>query len=520
MNVRPFRLLLVQDDPGYAPLLARLLEGARGRACQVTVAATVAAACDHLRSGAIDLVLLDLAVNGGGGLEALRTILVASPETPVVVLTDRAEGARAREALRQGAQDYLEKQALDEGSMQGGALFRAISYAAQRKLAERRLGDLEAQLLQARVETLGRVARGMGQELHELHGAILAACDRLASGEEEGRLAEIREAASRAASLTSELLSFAPEANLDLHVQDVGAAVLAARELLAGILGPRIRLDLMVSPVQAKVVVPRGLVERLCTNLALNAREAMPDGGWLQVEVSREGEGQARLSFRDCGEGMAPEVRRRCFEPFFTTRAKAPSAGLGLTAVYCMVRHAGGSVDVESDLGVGTTVHLLLPLARDARAAAVAAPDGQDAEPMGNRGTVLLVEDESTIRKLLTRILTRRGFRVVDVDTAEEALELALQERPDVLLTDIVLPGIWGYELTSRLREVYPDLPVVQMSGYLGEDRAQEPGVLFLPKPFSEPEMTAKVREALSYRPAPPLRDLPQAASGTEVPRP
>lgn len=212
---------------------------------------------------------------------------------------------------------------------------------------------------------------------------------------------------------------------------------------------------------------------------------------------------------------MSPEVRAGCFEPFYTTKGIGTGAGLGLTTVYGIVQQLGGTVTVKSEPGRGTAFHIHLPISD-----ALPIPEGPKPPPRPERapatlGTVVVVEDEPTLRRVVCTFLKRRGFEVVDLDNAEDALALALENPPDLLITDIVLPGMWGYELTERLRSSWPDLPVVQMSGYTGESRTLEPGVLFLLKPFSQANLLDKVYQIMSLRPPDPAdRTHPPQAEG------
>jgi CheY-like chemotaxis protein len=246
-------------------------------------------------------------------------------------------------------------------------------------------------------------------------------------------------------------------------------------------------------------------MEQVLFNLILNARAAMPDGGLLTIETANADDA-VLLSVADDGHGMDPEVAGRAFEPFFTTRPKGEGTGLGLATAYGAVINAGGSIDLSSEPGAGTTVTIRLPALREpAGGHDEAAPEAGDAEPApaDTGSAVLLVEDEDAVREVTLRQLARVGYRVRDIASPLEA-ERVFSDDPqavDLLLTDIVMPGMSGTQLASRLRAIRPDLPVLFMSGYTsgpapGGHELPSDGSL-LHKPFDRSALLAAVRRAL-----------------------
>ncbi|MEV6494896.1 ATP-binding protein, partial [Actinoplanes sp. NPDC051633] len=230
-------------------------------------------------------------------------------------------------------------------------------------------------------------------------------------------------------------------------------------------------------------------------------REAMPAGGQLVIDTARQ-QDHVRLRVSDSGTGMPPEVAERAFEPFFTTKASGEGTGLGLATVYGIVTQASGSVSISSQPGVGTTVSVLLPLLQEVPPPVVAAPTGNGST--GGRGeTLLVVEDEAALRDVAGRILSGAGYRVLTADGGQRALELAALHEGDIdlVVSDVVMPGMLGNELAERMADVRPGTPVLFMSGYaqpvLASQGTLDPGVALLEKPFTAADLLSAVRDRL-----------------------
>jgi len=391
----------------------------------------------------------------------------------------------------------------------------------ERKHAEEALRVSQQQLLQAqKMDAVGRLAGGVAHDFNNLLTAIRGNAELLlydipAGDPRRDDVDEIRKAADRAAALTRQLLAFSRRQVLQPRVLDLNDVVQEMERMLRRLIGEDVELDTRLAHGLAQVRADPGQVEQVVLNLAVNARDAMPRGGRLTVETANaELDDELKrthpyvvpgryvmLCVSDTGQGMDPETRERAFEPFFTTKPAGRGTGLGLSTVYGIVKQSGGFVWIDSELGRGTRVRIYLPPAA-APAAATAAP-ARPVEQRRGEGTVLLAEDEVTVRRLAVRVLQRGGFAVLEAADGEEALSVA-RDFPgalDLLVTDLVMPRMGGRELAGRLRGVRPGVPVVYVSGYAEEavqrDGVLDPGARFLSKPFTAEQLLDAVHAAL-----------------------
>jgi two-component system cell cycle sensor histidine kinase/response regulator CckA len=376
---------------------------------------------------------------------------------------------------------------------------------------------LEEQLLQAhKLEAVGRLAGGVAHDFNNLLTAILGYADMLATElpAESGprvQALQILRAAQRAADLTRRLLAFARKRPVEPRVFDLRELVTAVDALLRRLIGEDIELVAIVASQPVLVEADPGELEQVLINLAVNARQAMPSGGKLTVEVSSEAGSKpcALLSVSDTGVGMEPSTLARLFEPFFTTKSSGEGTGLGLSICNEIVRHSGGSIRVESEPGLGSLFHIRLPLASAARADRL--HDAHDESTPGGGETVLVVEDEPLVRQVAVAELGVLGYRVLVARSAEEAVALARGAHPpvDVLLTDLVLPMSTGLDVARRVRELQPGVRVLYVSGYSEVDpRAAgegAEGAAFLAKPFTARTLGVAMRSLLRA-PAPAAR--------------
>ena len=359
---------------------------------------------------------------------------------------------------------------------------------------------LEDQLLQAqKMSALGRLAGGVAHDFNNLLTAILGHAEFLSDDADDP--AEVREhakgilaACQRAAGFTEQMLAFSRHRAPDAVVLDVNGVVGDLEEVLDRIVGPDVRMEVSLAPPPAWVRIARPQLEQVVLNLVVNARDAMADGGKVRVETLVAG-GEVWLSVQDSGPGVDAEVRPRIFEPFFTT--KESGTGLGLSVVYGVVEAAGGRVVVESPPGSGARFTVCLPLCAAPEAAATATR--ARALSLAGIESVLLVEDESPVRALVARALRQWGYTVVDAPDGETALDIAAArgEPFDALVTDMVMPGIGGVELSERLRARWPGLKVLYVSGYSESAPEHDQPVSYLRKPFTPPELVEALRRTL-----------------------
>jgi PAS domain S-box-containing protein len=354
-----------------------------------------------------------------------------------------------------------------------------------------------------RMESLGQLAGGVAHDFNNLLAVILNYAEFV--GEELGDghtasadVAEIVRATQRAADLTRQLLVFSRHDHLRLESVDVNRVALETQRLLDRTLGEDVELVVVPSVEPVHVLADRGQLEQVLMNLVLNARDAMPRGGRVTVTIVPTGE-FVRIDVADDGDGMTPETAERAFDPFFTTKPKGRGTGLGLATVYGIVTGSGGHIEIESHLQEGTTITMHLPSADPEKPAAEAASVSLDES---NGMTVVVVEDEDAIRTLTRRILSKQGYQVVEAETPEHAIALCEGRKPDLLLTDVVMPGMSGKDLSERLRERHADLRVLFMSGYTDNvmDRygMDASGDSLLQKPFNGRELLEAVQEALT----------------------
>jgi CheY-like chemotaxis protein len=338
--------------------------------------------------------------------------------------------------------------------------------------------------------------------------------DGLGADEDRRPAEQILKAAGRAASLTRQLLTFSRRQALAPQVLMLDQIVADAKKMLGRLIGEDINFTTSIDPALGNVLADPGHMEQLLMNLTVNARDAMPDGGQLFVELRNidhnEADVEARpglkpgryveLSVTDTGCGMDAETLSHIFEPFFTTKEKGKGTGLGLATVYAIVQQSGGVIEVESQLGKGTTFRVSLPQVA-AVLVGIEAP-APLAGPSPGAETVLLVEDEGSIRELVGSMLRKVGYTVIEASDGEEALELARNHQGTIhlVLTDVVMPGIDGCVLAERLTAVRTGTRVLYMSGYACDLklRVENDAAHFLQKPFSRQALVTKVCEVLT----------------------
>ena len=400
------------------------------------------------------------------------------------------------------------------------AVYEDIS---ERKRVEQALRSGEEQFREAqKMEAIGKLAGGVAHDFNNILTAIITNADLLLSGKRHRTplasdvvqdLAEMRTAAQRGAALTQQLLAFSRRQVLEPRVLDLNEVIIQLEPMLRRLLGADIEIRTRLEGELGGIEADPTQLEQVVLNLAVNARDAMPDGGTLTIDTS-EADLDASVSARDpelkpgtyvvltvsdTGQGMDAATKARVFDPFFTTKARG--TGLGLATVYGVVRQSGGWVTVYSEPAEGTIFRVYLPRVKPA-AAAKPAEATTTAEATSGEGSILLVEDDKALRRALRRVLESAGYRVHEVTQGEEALR-ALRDglAADLVLSDLIMPTLGGGELARALATSFAHIPVIIMSGYTEEKiqtlQLSHPRLLFLGKPFRAEALLAKVAEAL-----------------------
>jgi len=386
----------------------------------------------------------------------------------------------------------------------------------ERVAAEDAKRRLEQQLLQSqKMEALGQLAGGVAHDFNNLLTVIAGHADMLleeATPQAQHDLEQIRLACQRAASMTRQLLAFSRQSVLEPKIVDMNKVVAQTETLLRRTLGEHIELTVRAEEELRSVKADPDQLSRVLLNMAINARDAMPNGGRLSIETrnvsmpTRDGARTAAgdyvlLAMSDTGCGISVESKARLFEPFYTTKPQGQGTGLGLAVVDGIVKQSGGWIDVDSELDVGTTFQIFLP-ATD-RSVTGDATQSRERSPARGSETVLLVEDEPAVREMTRTALQGYGYTILAASNAEDALRTvaAKDGRIDLLLTDVVMPGMGGPQLAEHVRRAHPAIAVVFMSGYTSDAvlrQGIETGeVHFVQKPFSTAALAAKIRHVL-----------------------
>jgi signal transduction histidine kinase/CheY-like chemotaxis protein len=458
---------------------------------------------------------LDGVVKGVTAAASVATFALLIPLMPFLVRLPSPSALSREIEERRAAEDRIRK--INEELEERVASRTASLEQALRDLREgmERREQLERELIQAqKMEAVGRLAGGVAHDFNNLLTVILGYGEILREHVKNDPRAleyadEVSSASRRAASLTSQLLAFSRRQISVPRVVDLNQVVRNVDKMLRRMIGEDIQLEMRLEEPLGAVKVDVSHVDQVILNLAVNSRDAMPEGGALTIETANVeiAAGQhvglsagryVMLAVSDTGTGMDAATREHIFEPFFTTKEKGKGTGLGLSIVYGIVKQHGGEVLVYTERGHGTTFKIYLPAVAEAASALETAAEEP---PSRIDATILLVEDEEQVRELARTMLEHRGCNVLAAASAAEALELAGAHAVDLLLTDIVMPQMYGTELAAKVREILPKIRVVFMSGYTDSAVVQQglltEGATFIQKPFSAADLERKMREAL-----------------------
>ena len=491
-----------------------------GIPCQSQVVDTKQAFVAALKECRIDLILADYSIPGFDGMTALTLARQHCPDVPFLFVSATIGEELAIDAMHHGATDYVLKQRLGRLVPSVQRALRELDDRAERKRAEEALRQSEKQFRQSqKMEAVGRLAGGIAHDFNNLLTVIMGYSQVLLTelGPQHrlrGKIDETLKAGERAAMLIRQLLTFSSKQSLDPKILSLNTAVTSLESLLRRLIGEDIHLVSRLDPTNARLRADQSQLEQVLANLVVNARDAMPSGGTLtietaQVELTRSPVYHltplppghyVRLTVSDTGCGMDRKTQAHIFEPFFTTKEEGKGTGLGLSTVFGIVTQCGGAIDVASRVGHGTRFDLYFPSVESDIPATVR-PE-PSAQPQRGTETILLVEDEPSVRTLVRDELRKLGYRVVEAKNGVDACLLATQQGGSLqlLLTDVVMPGMGGRELAQHLSAIKPDLRTLFISGYMddiGIMAGQEEGMtMFLQKPFT-PEVLARAVRSL-----------------------
>jgi len=456
-----------------------------------------------------DIVLSDYYLPTFDAPGALAVLQESGIDLPFIVVSGSVGEDTAVAAMRAGATDYVMKDRLQR-------LPPAVERALADAVVRRERVQLQRELAQAqKLEAIGRLAGGVAHDFNNVLTAILGSAELLlldtpagANAREEVEI--IRDAAVRAQELIRQLLAFSSRQVLQLAVVDLNDLIKNLGRMLRRLIGEDLDFAMELADDLGAVRVDPGQVEQVLVNLAVNARDAMPDGGRLTIRTANVESVESDdvpagrhvlVEVADTGTGMDAATLARVFEPFFTTKERGKGTGLGLASVYGIVRQSGGHIAVRSTPGAGTTFRIHLPRVDEPVEVSRVAPPV--AAPVSGTETILVAEDEQIVRVLVRKVLEQAGYMVLLAGGGAEALQLA-ERHPgpiQLLVTDVVMPGMSGRELARRLVERRPMTKVLYLSGYADDaverHGALDPGTAFMQKPFSPSALASRVREVL-----------------------
>jgi two-component system cell cycle sensor histidine kinase/response regulator CckA len=514
------RLVLVEDSEDDAHLILHQLRRG-GYFVTARRVDTALALASVLAEGEWDLVISDHNLPQFSAPEALGLVREHSRDLPFIIVSGSMGEDLAVAAMKAGAADYLVKGQL---TRLAPAVRRELAEAAQRReraRTEEALRQTENQLRQAqKMEAVGRLAGGIAHDFNNLLTAILGYSELVlqqmpSDAAVRADIDEIKKAGDRAAALTRQLLAFSRRQVLEPRVADFNEIVANVKKLLHRVIGADVELSTDLDPTIGHVRVDIGQMEQVLMNLAINARDAMPQGGRLCIRTSH-GEFTQRhqahsaamdaghyllVTVSDTGTGMTPDIVKQIFDPFFTTKGEGQGTGLGLSTVYGIVKQSGGYIWVDSEPGRGTVFEIYLPCVDEpldvVKLGASPLQRAQGSE------TILLVDDDVCICDLLRRALKEGGYDVLTAPDGMEAIAVAKAHAGSIhiLITDLVMPQMGGTELAAQLTAAHRDLAVLYISGYTDRREwkleASQVGRAYLQKPFTPSVLMRKVRELL-----------------------
>ena len=515
--ISPLRILHLEDDPNDAELIESTLF-AEGVLCATTCVRTRDDFVAALERGGFDLVISDFALPAFDGFSAISTVRAGWPDLPVILVSGTLGEELAVDSLKSGATDYVLK---DHLYRLAPAVRRAMQEVEERD--ERR--RLQAHFIEAqKMEVIGQLVSGVAHDFNNILAVIIGYSDLITEdlgldGPVRKYIEEIRHASERAAGLTRQLLVFGRRQSVIPVVLDLNNVVLDLEKLLRRLVDANVEMTTTLGKKIGHVKADSGYLGQVLMNLVVNARDAMPNGGKLAIATANVKLDQeyartqpdvipgdyVMLSVSDTGIGMTDRVKALLFEAFFTTKPLGKGTGLGLATCHTIIRQCGGHIRVESEVGKGTVFKVYLP--RVAQAVDVTVrPLLTGPLPRGTE-TLLVVEDEPSVRHLARSVLDNLGYEVLSALNGQDALHVVREHKGApvrLVITDVIMPLMGGKVMAEWLKATYPDLKILFTSGYTDEAIADqgvlETGVEFLAKPYTPAGLARKVRQLLDEK--------------------
>jgi two-component system, cell cycle sensor histidine kinase and response regulator CckA len=533
----PLNILHLEDNPNDAALIQSTLE-TNGIPCTTTCVHNRETFIAALERGGIDLVLSDYSLPTFDGLAATEIVRSRWPAIPLILVSGTLGEELAIDSFKNGATDYVLKERL---SRLGPAVRRAmqeVEAAAERK-------RLESQFISAqKMEVIGQLAAGVAHDFNNILSVIIGYTDLITAelgpkSPLQRYIAEIHNASERAAGLTRQLLVFSRKQTVLPVVLDINEVLTDLDKMLRQLISENIVLKIVPGKEIGRIKADAGYIGQVVMNLVVNARDAMPNGGKLTIatknvtlnKTAETGAGATAgeyvtLSVSDTGTGMSEEVKLRLFEAFFTTKPKGKGTGLGLATCQTIVQQSGGHIRVHSEAGKGTEFEIYFP--RVEQPLAIVNTPAQPRRLARGTETLLVVEDEPSVRLLAKCVLEGQGYEVLSASDGQDALHIVRNHKGALIrlvVTDVIMPLMGGKVMVEWLKTTYPDLKILFTSGYMeneiAHDGVLDEGVEFLPKPYTPTTLSRKVRAMLDnetdttffqkheLKVSPPVKKLP-----------
>lgn len=511
----PIRILHLENDPADVALVQSALESG-GISFSTTCVQSREDFVSALEKGNIDLVLSDFSLPAFNGLSAAELVRTKWPSIPLIMVSWTSGEELALDSVKNGATDYVFKGRISR-------LVPAVRRCMLEVDARSQRQQLEARLIESqKMEAVGQVAAGVAHDFNNILAVILGYTELVTSelspdSPLHESMEEIRLASERASGLTRQLLVFSRKQTVKPIVLDLNEEVKDMEKMLRRVIHENIGMTIVCEEKFGRIKAAPGYVGQVLLNLVVNSRDAMPNGGELTIATEnvfldedyiRQHPGatpgeHVMLSVRDTGTGMTAEVKNRLFEAFFTTKPSGKGTGLGLSTCRTIVQSSGGHIEIQSEVGIGTTFRVYFPRVQEDLDIS-AKPLQKGMLPRGTE-TILVVEDDPALRRLACQILERQGYKVLAALNGQDALRVVSQHKGEIIslvVTDVVMPVMGGKEMTERLKHNNSEIKILFTSGYVNRNDTafQEPfekGVDLISKPYTRQKLARKVREML-----------------------